>query len=119
MQMNIDMNGITTAELVELGQAIGCSTILETRNRVEEALAFSKETGDVELAMLVPMMWMAKREIDPSLTLDQARRMPFVELARGLEGVPAPVPAQRRAPQEPRQTHIGSNKRQKPHKRGR
>lgn len=85
MAIDVDMSGMTAGELADLGAALGCSTFKQVQAKLEAAEAMAKD-GDMPLDMLVPMMWLHRRQSDPAFTLEMARSMPFTELVQGLPG---------------------------------
>lgn len=83
MAFAFDLSGMTAGEMADLGAALGCTTFKQVQTKLLAAQALT-EDGDLPLDMLVPMMWLARRAVDPTFTLEQARSMPFTELAAGL-----------------------------------
>ena len=83
MPIEIDLNSISAGEMADLGAALGCTTVKQIQSQLERAQALSQD-GDVPLNMLVPLMWLARRSVEPGLSLEQARNMPFTELMEGL-----------------------------------
>jgi hypothetical protein len=84
MAIDIDVSGMTAGEMADLGAALGCKTMRQVQVKLLEAQAMG-EQGDMPLDMLVPMMWLARKSVDPSFTLEQARAMPFSQLTEGFD----------------------------------
>lgn len=90
-----NLEDMTADELVELGRVLGCTTKNQIFDRMDAAFRMAKETGDVELDMVLPMLWLAKRAIDPTFTYEQAKSIGIRELAVSL---PAPSTKVERSP---------------------
>ena len=79
MAVEMDLNGMTAGEMAELGAALGCTTFRQVQAKMTAAQAMAAD-GDLPLDMLVPMMWLSRKAVDPAFTLEQARTMPLVDL---------------------------------------
>lgn len=91
----MDLSGLTAGEMIELGQALGCSTAKETQAKMQQ-LAEMAGKGDVPLEAIIPFLWLAAKQSRPGLTLAQARNIPFSEVSAILPTPPAATAPKKR-----------------------
>ena len=79
MAISIDTSGMTAGELSDLAGALGCRTLKQLQTKIAEVQALGTE-GDLPIDIIVPFIWVARRAVDPSFTLEQARNLPVSEM---------------------------------------